>query len=178
MLDLLSRLSFRRAIPMRGGLAVLYFNHGPGGHDKTARAGFRRPQQPATASTRRDPPFRQAFLTRAFLIRATATVTIAPVTPPPAALPSAVPISTPLLLAALPRAGIKLCRIVPPRPPPTAPEIVLRRGTQDNILEKASGDISANRPANNLNNEINDCCRHICLLLCASGGAAETGCRG
>ena len=69
-------------------------------------------------------------------MRPTATVTIAPVMPPPAALPSAVPMSTPPR-AAPPRAGIKLCRIVPPIPPPTAPDIVLSRG--DGSIKRSTG---------------------------------------
>src|SRR5208283_3884008 len=81
------------------------------------------------------PLFCQAFLNKAFLMRPTATVTIAPVMPPLAALPSAVPMSTPPL-AAPPRAGIKLCRIVPPIPPPTAPDIVLRRGLRTIFLKR------------------------------------------
>ena len=97
-------------------------------------------------------------------MRPTATVTIAPVMPPPAALPSAVPMSTPPL-AAPPRAGIKLCRIVPPIPPPTAPDIVLSRGTQDYIFEKAADGISANRPAHDLDNEVDYRSGHFYLPL-------------
>lgn len=107
----------------------------------------------------------QAFLNTAFLMRPTATVTIAPVMPPPAKLPSAVAMSNPPLLAAPPRAGIKLCRMDPPIPPPAAPGIVLTRGAEVNILQQAAGGIAANRPCHDLENKIDNGSRHIAVLL-------------
>src|SRR5450631_1785282 len=81
--------------------------------------------------------FRQAFLTKAFLMRPTPAVTIAPVMPPPANCPAIAPISKPpALLAALPRAGISPDRIVPPMPPPAAPVIVLTRGLRSIFLRR------------------------------------------
>src|SRR5262249_7406500 len=78
----------------------------------------------------------QAFLNAAFLIRFTTTVTMAPITPPPAKFPSAAPISNPPPAAAPPSAGIKLCRIEPPTPPPMAPEIVLASGLRSIFFKK------------------------------------------
>jgi hypothetical protein len=77
-------------------------------------------------------------------------VTIAPVTPPPTKLPAAVAMSNPPPLAAPLSAGIKLCKIDPPIPPPAAPEIVLTEGAKIDVLQKSANGISADRPGDDL----------------------------
>jgi len=113
---------------------VLWFNNGSGRHLKPEP--FFAPSLLAVANARQGLLSRQVLLIKAFLMRPTATVMIAPVTPPPAKFPSAAPMSKPPPLAALLRAGIRLCRRDPPIPPPAAPEIVLTRGLRSIFLRK------------------------------------------
>ena len=93
-----------------------------------------------------------------FMTMPTIAETIAPDTPPPTSWPTSAPISMPPVAPA--SAGISEVRSDPPAAPPRAPAMVLPAGPKIHIFHRRADSVAADRAADELDDEVDNCSRH------------------